>query len=191
MRIIAGSLKGRRLKPPTWEGLRPTSDKLRETLFNVLAGRVQDARVVDGFAGTGAIGIEAISRGAKYVSFIEKDARATELIAANLAACGVADGFAVITAPFGKGAAVLRRHPSFEPFDIVLLDPPYQQDARAQNTEGLLKDASALVGENGLVVLEHARKRDTPVAAGPLRRTRVLASGDSALSFYTRLATAD
>ena len=92
MRIIAGRLKGRRLKAPAWDGLRPTSDKLRETLFNILAPRIDGARVVDGFAGTGAIGIEAISRGAAHVTFVEQDRRALALIAQNLAACGVEEG---------------------------------------------------------------------------------------------------
>ena len=75
MRVIAGSLKGRRLKPPTWAGLRPTSDKLRETLFNILAPRLAGARVMDGYAGTGAVGIEALSRGAAHVTFVDSDAR--------------------------------------------------------------------------------------------------------------------
>src|SRR5207247_5129937 len=98
MRVIAGSLKGRRLKAPDWEGLRPTSDKLRETLFNVLAPRIAGARVLDAYAGTGAVGIEALSRGAREVTFIERDARARALIAENLAHCGVASGYTVVGA---------------------------------------------------------------------------------------------
>src|ERR1700748_3572028 len=96
MRIIAGRYKGRRLKAPTWEGLRPTSDKLRETLFNILAPRIQGARVLDGYAGTGAVGIEAISRGAAHVTFVESDRRAAALIAANLAKCRISNGYAII-----------------------------------------------------------------------------------------------
>src|SRR5215467_1589238 len=97
MRVIAGALKGRRLKAPAWEGLRPTSDKLRETLFNILAPRIAGARVLDGFAGTGAIGIEAISRGAAHVTFVEQDRRAQALIAENLVHCGVQpDAYAII-----------------------------------------------------------------------------------------------
>src|SRR6187455_1481329 len=89
MRIIAGSLKGRRLLTPTWEGLRPTSDQLRETLFNVLAPRISGARVLDGFAGTGALGIEALSRGAAHVVFIESDRRAADAIVRTAKAWGV------------------------------------------------------------------------------------------------------
>src|SRR5919109_436758 len=89
VRVIAGTLKGRRLKAPSWEGLRPTSDKLRETLFNILAPRIAGARVLDGFAGTGAIGIEALSRGAASVTFVERDRRAIALIEQNLSLCGI------------------------------------------------------------------------------------------------------
>src|SRR5437868_7005745 len=96
MRIIAGTLKGRRLKPPTWSGLRPTSDQRRETLFNVLAARLPGARVLDGYAGTGAVGIEALSRGAIAVTFIDSDRRAQALIEENLARCGVTTGYTMV-----------------------------------------------------------------------------------------------
>lgn len=89
MRVIAGALKGRRLQSPRWAGLRPTSDRLRETLFDVLGEGVVGAMVLDGFAGTGALGLEALSRGASTVVFVERDRRAAALIAANLDRCGV------------------------------------------------------------------------------------------------------
>ena len=91
LRVIAGTLKGRRLDAPEWGGLRPTSDKLRETLFNVVASRIGGARVLDGFAGTGAVGIEALSRGAAHVTFVESDPRAARLIERNLERCAVSD----------------------------------------------------------------------------------------------------
>src|SRR3954462_8239522 len=122
MRVIAGTLKGRRLKAPTWDGLRPTSDQLRETLFNILSARVVGARVLDGYAGTGAVGIEALSRGAAQVTFVEQDRRAQALIADNLARCGVADDYAIIRAGFTRAPAPL---PADATFDIILLDPPY------------------------------------------------------------------
>src|SRR5712671_2957363 len=118
MRVIAGSLKGRRLKAPTWEGLRPTSDKLRETLFNVLAARVSGARVLDGYAGTGAIGIEAISRGASQVTFVESDRRAQALIAENLAACGIETGYTMVHSAVERAWPRLMADPAFAPFDI-------------------------------------------------------------------------
>src|SRR3982750_4590828 len=120
MRVIAGRFKGRRLKTPTWDGLRPTSDKRRETLFNILASRVEGARVLDGFAGTGAIGIEALSRGAAHVTFVEQDSRAVALIEANLALCGVAADYNVRR---GEVLATLRQQDAA--FDLILLDPPY------------------------------------------------------------------
>src|SRR5687767_15272637 len=119
MRIIAGALKGRRLKTPRWDGVRPTSDKLRETLFNILAPRVEGARVLDGYAGTGAVGIEALSRGAAHVAFVERDARAVSLIQSNLAACGVEQGYTIHR---GDVASVLRQLPKDATFDLVLLD---------------------------------------------------------------------
>src|SRR5512147_1594489 len=121
MRIIAGSLKGRRLAAPKWEGLRPTSDKLRETLFNILAPRIEGAVVLDGYAGTGAVGIEALSRGAAHVTFVERDARAAALIDTNLKRCGVTDRYAIIRARF----AGTERTPAGGRFDLVFLDPPY------------------------------------------------------------------
>src|SRR5471030_920203 len=120
MRVIAGTLKGRRLKTPDWEGLRPTSDKLRETLFNVLAPRMPGARVLDGFAGTGALGIEAISRGASYVAFVDCDPRAAALVAENIAHCGIEGGHATVRASFERGVVSLAANVPFTPFDVIL-----------------------------------------------------------------------
>src|SRR4249920_2449647 len=119
MRVIAGTLKSRRLKTPTWDGLRPTSDKLRETLFNILAPRIEGARVLDGYAGTGALGIEAISRGAREVTFVESDPRAAALLAENLAACGIESGYTVVRAAIAGALASASANPAFAPFDIM------------------------------------------------------------------------
>jgi 16S rRNA (guanine966-N2)-methyltransferase len=175
MRVIGGILKGRRLAAPTWEGLRPTSDKLRETLFNIVAPRVRGARVLDGCAGTGALGIEAISRGATHVTFIERDRRAQALIARNLAHCGIEDGYVIIRASLAPACTNL----AAASFDLVLLDPPYGE--RADETIAI---TGPHLAPTGVLVLEHARRSDTPAAAGGLVRTRQVISGDSALSFY-------
>jgi 16S rRNA (guanine(966)-N(2))-methyltransferase RsmD len=180
MRIIAGTLKGRRLESPRWNGLRPTSDKLRETLFNVLASKVPDARVLDGYAGTGAVGLESISRGARHVTFVERDRRARALIEANLARCGLSDGYAIIGATVLQAIDTLRNGP---PFDLILLDPPYA--GSNDDTRDVLEAVGAIVAADGVVVLEHARKGSPPAAAGALRRSRELTSGDSALTFYS------
>jgi 16S rRNA (guanine966-N2)-methyltransferase len=177
MRVIAGRLKGRRLATPAWTGLRPTSDKLRETLFNVLCPRVEGARVLEGYAGTGAVGIEALSRGATAVTFVDRDPRAVALIRENLARCGVADRCAIIRADM---QAAVRRRLSGARFDLIVLDPPYGNP----DVPGAVREAGALVAPGGLLVLEHARRRPAPAMAGALTRIRDLTSGDSALTFY-------
>jgi 16S rRNA (guanine(966)-N(2))-methyltransferase RsmD len=183
LRVIAGELKGRRLKSPVWDGLRPTSDKLRETLFNILAPRVAGARVLDGYAGTGAIGIEAISRGAAWVSFVDADRRAQALIAENLAHCGVANGYVIIRATVAVAIDDLGVASSETPghFDIIVLDPPYDDP----QVEGVIAAAGDVLAPDGVLVLEHARRRAAPDRAGRLTRVRQVTSGDSALSFYS------
>lgn len=176
MRIIAGSLKGRRLVPPRWDGLRPTSDRLRETLFNVLGDRPVDARVLDAFAGTGALGIEALSRGAAHVVLVDRDVRASTLIEQNLARCGVASAATVVCDTFP--AAV--RSPLLEtPFDLVLLDPPYD----AQGIDVILSALAGCVNSEGLLVCERTRRR-APVETERLELLRTVSAGDSALDFY-------
>ncbi len=183
VRVIAGTFKGRRLKTPTWTGLRPTSDKLRETLFNILAPRLAGARVLDSYAGTGALGIEALSRGATSVTFIEADRRAQDLIAANLAICGVKSGYAIIRASAVRAFERLLEQRSLEPFDIVLLDPPYASENRA-GVDAILAAAGCVLAQAGVLVFEHAKKQAVPETAGELIRTRSVVSGSSALTFY-------
>ncbi len=178
MRVIAGELKGRRLKAPGWDGLRPTSDKLRETLFNILAPRVPGARVLDAYAGTGAIGIEALSRGAAHVTFVDRDPRALALIGENLRLCGVSDRYVIIRGRF-SGVSV-----SFAPdaVDLAVLDPPYDDPG----LEEAVMATEPFLAPGGLVVLEHARRCAVPAAVGGLARVRDVTSGDSALAFYAR-----
>ena len=183
MRVIAGSLKGRRLQAPDWEGLRPTSDKLRETLFNVLAACIGDARVLDGFAGTGAVGIEALSRGAAHVTLVESDPRAVRLIERNLAHCAVTDRYAIIRARFADAAR--RLQPGS--FELVFLDPPYGPDVIVSSLEA----AAPLVAPGGLLILERARRDGAPAHAGSLAKTRDIMSGDSALTVYVSALAGD
>lgn len=179
MRIIAGIYKGRTLRTPSWDGLRPTSDRLRETVFNVLAPRLSGALVLDLYAGTGALGIEALSRGAAAVTFVESDRRAQALIEENLGRCGIAGGYAIIRAPAGRALDVMRRRRPLVPFDLVLLDPPYDHPA-----EQALAGVDALVAPGGMTVLEHSKRTSAPLESGRLVCTRNLVSGDSALAFY-------
>jgi 16S rRNA (guanine(966)-N(2))-methyltransferase RsmD len=177
MRVIAGSMKGRRLKPPSWDGLRPTSDKLRETLFNVLTPRIAGARVLDGYAGTGAVGIEALSRGALCVMFVEHDPRAAALIAENLEQAGVRSGY---TMRRESVLRVLASLPAGHAFDIILLDPPYGDS----DLQAVVAAGGDRLAPGGVLVLEHGKRVPAPDTAGRVVRSRDLVSGDSALAFY-------
>ena len=178
LRIVAGVLKGRRLDSPTWSGLRPTSDRLRETLFNILGPASKGARVLDAFAGTGAIGLEAWSRGAAHVTFAERDPRALALIARNVGRCGVAERYAII--PMDLADLVRSGPAAFSTvFDLIFLDPPYETDPAAA-----VSALAPALAPQGLLVIEHARRTDAPAAAGRLQRVREVVAGDSALSFY-------
>jgi 16S rRNA (guanine(966)-N(2))-methyltransferase RsmD len=176
VRVIAGRLKGRRLEGPRWDGLRPTSDSLRETLFNILGQRVAGARVLDGYAGTGALGIESLSRGAGHVTFVEKDRRALALITRNLAACAVTDGYTILSSGVEAVAAKL----GGQRFDIILLDPPYA----IGSLDDVVAGVHGVLAPGGVVVLEHAARLVPPARAGSLVLTRRVRAGDSALGFY-------
>jgi 16S rRNA (guanine966-N2)-methyltransferase len=176
MRIIAGTNKGRTLKAPKWDGLRPTSDKLRETLFNIIAPHVEGARVLDLFAGTGAIALEALSRGAAAATCIEKDRRAALLIEDNRERCGEAKRCVIIRDAVERACA---KPVPGGPFDIVVLDPPYDYAA----LDRAVGEAAGQRAAGGLLVLEHASRVAPPAPAG-LVITRTVTSGDSALTFY-------
>jgi 16S rRNA (guanine(966)-N(2))-methyltransferase RsmD len=178
LRVIGGRYKGRRLNTPDWRGLRPTSDRLRETLFNILSPWIAGAQVVDGYAGTGALGIEALSRGAASVIFIEHDRRAAALIDANVKGCGIEGGYTIHCADVG---AALDALPAADAFDLILLDPPYDSD----NVSAALDAAARRLSREGVVVLERASRREPADAAG-LQRTRDVKSGDSTLTFFRR-----
>jgi 16S rRNA (guanine966-N2)-methyltransferase len=183
MRIIAGTVKGRTLASPTWDGIRPTSDRLRETLFNVLAATVPGASVLDVCAGTGAIGLEALSRGATRATFVDSDARAVRLIARNAAHCGLENRCVIIR---GTVPEALARTVAGAPFDLVVLDPPYD----AQWIGEALAAAARHVAPGGLVVLEHAWRVPAPTP-GALRVVGTRRSGDSALTTYRPATTSD
>ena len=180
MRVIAGALRGRRLNAPTWSGLRPTSDRLRETLFDVLAGRVVNAAFVDGYAGTGAVGIEALSRGASHVAFVEADSRAAKLIQDNLQRCGLQDGYTILRSSLHRAWRRINQ----KSIDLIFLDPPYDCD----NLEDVLDSAAEHLTRDGLIVLEHSIQRLTGEPVAGLKRDRQVSAGNSALSFYHSVA---
>ena len=185
MRVIAGKFRSRQLKSLRGTALRPTSDRLRETLFNVIADRVEGSSFLDVFAGTGAVGIEALSRGAREVLFIENHGPAAALIKKNLESLGLRAEARVVALDALRGLQWLAGEAAAEPkdYDIVFLDPPY---AAAEDYRRVLLflGASSLLSEGSLVIAEHQRKFELPKWAGKLERTRVLRQGDAALSFY-------
>ncbi len=183
MRIIAGELKGRRLRSPAWPGLRPTSDRLRETLFAILGDSVNGARVLDGCAGTGAVGLEAISRGAASVTFIESDHRASALIRTNLGCCGVVSRGRIVR---GALPGALDRVAEPAAFDLVLLDPPYGFDDRTIGA--ILAALARRTVPGGVLVIERPARREPIVVEATgnavLIHTRRVRAGDSALDLY-------
>jgi 16S rRNA (guanine966-N2)-methyltransferase len=205
MRVIAGTYRSRILKSLKGLALRPTSDRLRETLFNVLGSAIAGARFIDLFAGTGAVGIEALSRGAAEVVFIENHPPAVALIRKNLESLG-ATVFQNTKTGEGAGATVLgtdalrgleklaanraaKYTEDSRPFDFVFLDPPY---AAAEEYARVLRflGSAPFLAVGSVVIVEHYKKFDLPARAGSLARFRVLKQGDAALSFY-RFAPAD
>jgi 16S rRNA (guanine966-N2)-methyltransferase len=181
MRVIAGKFKSRRLRTLRGMSLRPTSDRLRETLFDILGSSVRASIFIDLFAGTGAVGIEAISRGARFAVFVEKHAPAVHLIRENLASLGVASEAEVLSIDAVRALETLATRR--EPVDFIFLDPPY---AQARDYHRILEfvGASQMLSDAGLVIAEHARKLELPLFAEALERTRLVVQGDSVLSFY-------
>jgi 16S rRNA (guanine966-N2)-methyltransferase len=186
MRIIAGRFRSRRLAAPAGEATRPTSDRLRETLFNVLAPRIAGADFLDLYAGSGAVGIEALSRGAASAVFVESGAAALKALRANLASLGLQDGVRVQA---GGVRSFLRRSFTGAPpaFNLIFLDPPYEAAEEYAGTLGLLgTTATGRLAAGGLVIAEHRRKQPLEEAYGHLVRVRLLEQGDASLSFYSR-----
>ena len=175
LRIIAGEFRSRMLKSVPGLDTRPTPDRLREALFNVLTPVIEDAVFIDAYAGTGAVGIEALSRGAKRAIFVERSRGAVGIIRDNLAALGIADRAEVFT---GKALPVLERVKA----DIVFLDPPYALVREYQESLELL--GAPTTNSGPLVIVQHANRQQLDDEYGALKRTRILRQGDNALSFY-------
>ena len=183
MRVISGLYRGRILRSPADRKTRPTSDRLRETLFNVLSPRMSDdTRFLDLCAGTGAIGIEALSRGAAFVTFVDKSRKSCALIEENLDVLNIPEDRTEIV---NLQAETFSGREHERPWDIVFYDPPYDANYGpvifdfGENTHNLLSD-------DGILVVEHHTKKSVPDASGGLRRWRVLKQGETSLSFYER-----
>jgi 16S rRNA (guanine966-N2)-methyltransferase len=186
MRVIAGKFRSRLLQGPGALRLRPSSDRLRETLFNVLGPSLEDSLFVDLFAGTGAVGIEAISRGARETIFVESNPKAVRLIRENLKSLGI---FAaeLLEAPAIRGLEKMAARHLLA--DFIFLDPPYEKTAEYEQVLAFL-DASHLIAPRGIVIVEHYRKTVLPEFLTRLECTRQIEQGDAILSFYTLAAAA-
>jgi 16S rRNA (guanine966-N2)-methyltransferase len=186
MRVIAGLYRSRLLASPPGTSTRPTSDRLRETLFNILAPRLEGARFVDLFAGTGAVGIEALSRGAAHVWFAENSPPALKSLRANLQSLKIAGGYALEDRGTMPLLQRLTRLPA--PVDLVFLDPPYGDEEAYTQTLGFLGSTAnrSLLAADALVVAEHATKSKFQLSEryGTLSRTRIYKQGDTSLAFY-------
>ncbi len=178
MRIIAGEFRSRRLKTLPGTAIRPTSDKLRGTLFNVLAARVPGAFWYDCYAGTGAVGLEALSRGAEHVVFLESNRVAARVIFDNVRLLGVLDRATILEQPVAQALAAAR-HPA----GIVFLDPPYDAEIEYRRVLTFIGDGG-LLSPDGRVIAEHARRAPLPEQFCRLQRYRTIEQGDAALSFF-------
>jgi 16S rRNA (guanine966-N2)-methyltransferase len=185
MRVIAGIYRSRPLAAPRGMATRPTSDRLRETLFNILAPYIEGAHFADLYAGTGAVGIEALSRGAAHVTFVESAPPALAALRSNLVALGIRQGFQIEQRSATLALRNLgRRDPHFT---IVYLDPPWEDTAAYTQTLNLLAESSAaLLAPEAIVIAEHGRRESATIADtyGKLHLYRILEQGDAALSFY-------
>lgn len=185
MRVISGKYRGRPLRSLRGADIRPTSDRLRETLFNVLTAGNPDALQqsvwLDLFAGTGAVGIEALSRGAKKVYFVERSVSAAKVIEQNLGNLGIAEGYKILRDDLA--GTIWRLEREHVAADVVFLDPPYRMQ-RAYEESLTALAASSLVWAMSLVIAEHEKRFDPGDEFGSLRRIRTLTQGNASLSFY-------
>jgi 16S rRNA (guanine(966)-N(2))-methyltransferase RsmD len=173
MRVIAGEFRSRRLKSIPGLATRPTSDRLRETLFDILGPGIEGAVFLDAYAGTGAVGIEALSRGAARAVFLERSKAVATVIRENLASLGLEERATVVLA---RTLASIAQHPA----DLVFLDPPYDQESEYTAVLKLLSEQPPR-----LAIAQHSVRAALAECYGTLRRTRVVKQGDNALSFYS------
>jgi 16S rRNA (guanine966-N2)-methyltransferase len=172
VRVIAGRFRSRRLKSVPGLAVRPTPDRLRESLFSILATRLEDSVFLDAYAGSGAVGIEALSRGAKHVFFIERNHHALAVLRENLASLGIKGEATVVR---GSAAVLLSNYAA----DIAFLDPPYEQTKEYAESIAALSTTACI-----LVIAQHPSRLSLDERYGRLAKTRVVKQGDNSLTFY-------
>ena len=186
LRVVAGAQKGRRLKQPISSGLRPTSARVKEALFSTIADRLPNAQVLDLYAGTGALGLEALSRGAQEVVFVENQESSINVLRENIKHCSLIECCTVIAQDVETFLTTISL-PCNTTFDLVFADPPYE----ISNLEPLLSkiDTAQKVDATGLVIVEHFKKTLLPLQIGRLQQSRQSRYGDTMLSFYQLIPT--
>lgn len=180
MRVITGIAKGRRLKAPKGMDTRPTADRAKEALFNIIGTRVIDANFLDLFAGTGAIGIEALSRGAGRTVFVERSPKAVKVISENLELTRLIDNTEILVLESDK--AIDKLASRGEKFDIIFVDPPYRKGLERASLEKISQ--STLLSTGGLVITESSKLDIPPEQVGRFLLKRQGKYGDTVLSFY-------
>lgn len=179
MRVVSGTAKGRRLKAPPGFGTRPTSDKVKEAIFDLLQVEWSSSLVLDLFAGSGALGIEALSRGARGAVFVEKDPVAIKFLKANLKVCNMLDRASVVMA---EAIRFLQRGSGGTLFGVILADPPYSRGLASRCLREVGK--GNWIEEQGVLALEHFWKEELPESFGALARMELRRYGDTCVSLY-------
>jgi len=185
MRVIAGRLRGRRIEAPRGDHVRPTYDRVRESLFSIIGLRVREASVLDLFAGSGSLGIESLSRGASSVTFVEQDPRVRGILVRNVEGLGLGGDAAIVG---GDALRLLERGLPGAPFDLVFVDPPYASGLAEATLERLVPARDLVPG--GLVVVEHAAGQE-PAAGGAVHCIRRVRYGTIAVSFFEESDSSD
>lgn len=183
MRVIAGKFKGRNLRSPPSLEVRPTSDRLRETLFNVIAPVIVDTRFLDLCAGSGAVGIEALSRGAAHTTFVDQSRKMCQLIESNVALCRIDESEHEIYSNDANDFLKQAVSWNMQAWDVVYFDPPYKEDY-TKTLDFIGAHRAQLLTEDAVLIAEHHHKTELPEATGAIQKFRVLKQGDSSLTFY-------
>ncbi|MGI6468873.1 MAG: 16S rRNA (guanine(966)-N(2))-methyltransferase RsmD [Syntrophomonadaceae bacterium] len=185
MRVIAGSAKGKRLKAPSGRETRPITDMVKEALFNVLGPGIKDARFLDLFAGSGSVGIEALSRGAAIAVFVDNNPKAVRIIYENLDNCGFGDNYEVYCNDVLRALTILDKRKA--KFDYIYVDPPF-------NVEGIFMDVMKkldqveIMAPQGIIIIRTRRHKELPASFNCLKRYRLNYYGESALHYYSLMA---
>jgi len=181
MRIISGLSKGRKLATPKGQVLRPTSDRVKESIFNILGERVNGKIVLDLFAGTGNLGIEALSRGAKRALFVERGRQAVRLIKKNLSQFGMAERSEIIPKDVNRAIGILKERGEY--FDLIFMDPPYEKGLTQKTLSKLT--FHEIFHEDSILVIEHDRREPLPDKIDGWNLIRQRRIGDTVISFLT------